>query len=557
MGVRRGMGDDVQWVDGGRITDRVFYLPPGTETSVVTIDDVFVEVMRHRLFTQQKGTKNIRCTCASSDPTKCPPGADDPRNCQVCNSELRPPGKDISGRFLGIYSTLIEERAYEFKGKQFRDSKLFLEVDKKGGEYFKKQKEFLATVQPQMRGSLVGVRWKVYRSGSSGPGSPPKSPKYGDVWQPMGYVDLMRHFWQSPQIRFIQESHARRGQGQISHEQAVTLFLQPLDYEPLGVYKPETAARYIGFYERPDQGQQQGGYSQPGYGNGGYQAPPMPPAGANFQGAPNFAVPPGQVPAFPGAPPMGGAGALPPGGFAPPPQQAPPGYPPQAQPGFAPAPQPNGMPMMGVPRLPAQGAPAPQAPPQGAPGWPPQGAPPQAPNPGPMWPNQTPAAQAPPAERAPWDGPDQFQRDSRGSPIGYQPGYGPPAQQQQAPAPGWPPQQGAPSLPQAMQLPQAPPGVADPSGARSPGGPGFLAPQSGYAPAAPYGAPPPQPQGVPAGYMPPLPPGYPAPGGAPPMVSVPAGAPAGYQAGYPQQGGSPGWGQAAPGTAPEQAERDF
>jgi hypothetical protein len=507
-------------------------VPPGKDTIIVLLDDVPVEAMRHRIYMRggDSDSRTLRQTCAGMDAAKFPPGTDCPRECLVCNEALRKPVKDLTGRSFFLYLTCVEEREFEYNGQLYKDSKLLVELDKKGATMIENMKK--------VRGSLVGQRVRIFRSGADGPNKPPKSPRYGDHWEPLGQIDLVRHFWPSPRIRSIMDAALKRGERPLTHQQAVATFIQPVDYESeIGVYDPKEAERFVAFVL---------GLARPQAAGGDYQAPPPP------DSMPDYALPAGSAPPYPGyaqppaQPPPQGYGQ-PPAGYpphGPPPsaQPGPNGYqapPPPAPPppgqGFSPTPpqgygagpapsypapppghysvpggaQGGGAPMAGVPRLPAQTPPPGYGPPQGAPGH-------YAP---PVHPGMPPSA--PP------------------------PGYGPPPGQGYGPPPGPPPMSYGP-----------PPGAPDPAGARpAPGN------TQGYVPPPPPpGAgytPPPPPQGsAPPGYPPQPPPGYPPAG--PPPAQPPQGYGQPVHTGAPQHGYAEhgGWSQAAPGM-PEHDPASF
>jgi hypothetical protein len=403
---------------GGSNQERTFWIPPGTETTVVLLDDTPNICYRHQLFIKgDKQAAGMRQTCADSDSDD-----DVPRTCLVCNAMIR--HKQI-GRKPFIYLSIIDERQYAYNGKEYKDMKQLLELDKKGAEIFDKRK--------QAHGSLAGMRFRVYRSSAQ------NSPRYGDSWEKLDVVDPVTHLWYSPAIPKIIEKSSRRGDRPISHEQAVGELISPYDYETImGAYKPIEAERFVAYLQ--GEAAMQGGGQGSG-GPGGYQAPPPPPgrsAPPQQQQAPQYApqqhqgVPASQVPQY--APQQAPA----PQGYAPPP---PPRVP---DPRGATAPQGMG----GYPAQTHDGRPQGGGPPQYQAPPPPQRqqAPPQGQQHRPAPPSQPPAYTPPPPP---------------GIPAGPPPGYGtaPP------PAPGLPPQANAYDF--ERQAPQGgwsntPPGFAPP-----------------------------------------------------------------------------------------------
>ena len=410
---RRGWGTDMKESQRGGAGSRVFWLPPGKETTFVILDDLPVEMYRHQLFIKgDKVAGGMRCTC--SDPYS---QDDVPRSCLVCNGMVR--HKQI-GRKPFLYLSGIDERQYEYNGKTYKDMKQLLELDKRGAEIFQRRAEAHG-------GKLAGLRFRVYRSTAQ------NSPRYGDSWEKLDQLDLVQHFWYSPAVPFIIESASRGGQRPLSHEQAVGQLITPLDYAvACPPYTSVGAERFVAYLEGAVG---VGGGAKSGGGGGGYQAPP-PPGGAarapQAPPAPNYGPPQGGIP----------ASQVPP--HAPAPQYAPPA-PPQQQ-YAAPA---------GPPRVPdPRGATAPvgqsayQAPPHGGPQ--PQYAPAGPPAAPPPAPAGRPVYTAPAPTS--WGSPPQQAPAAYGASAGYAP------QQHAAPAYAPPPPPGmGQGPPQAQYAPPPPP----------------------------------------------------------------------------------------------------
>jgi len=370
MTLQRGFGAGMKESTGrGGASNgpRTFWVKPGEETTVVLLDDMPVVLYRHQLFLKgDKDAAQMRLTCAE-------PYNEDgaPRVCLLCNAQSR--HKQI-GRKLYVYLTVVDERAFRTAdGRDFKDMRNLLELDKAGAEIFEKRKA--------AHGSLVGLRFRVYRPTQQ------NSARYGQ-WEKVDKVDLVHHFWYSPAIPKLIEASSRRGDRPLSHEQAVAQFITPFNYdEIMGGYKPADAERFLAYIEGVGGGsghaQGGGGYQPPPPPGGG--APPPPPAGA-APAQPNYAVPASQVPQGYAAPPppqqrpvvgvtapsstFTGQGQYaapaPPQGqpqpnYAPPPPQ---GYQaPQPPQGYAPPPPPSAH---AAPHPAPQGY-APPPPPQGAP----------------------------------------------------------------------------------------------------------------------------------------------------------------------------------------------
>lgn len=315
---------------------RVFWMPPGTETVLVLLDDLPCQVCRHQPYIKgDKTAAKMRLTCAGDDPGEYQRPV--PRMCIACNAMLR--NKSI-GRKGYAYLTVIEEREFQWKGKTYRDMKSLLELDPKTLDLWARRRNSY--------GGLVGAKFKVYRSQKQ------NSSRYGDDWQFIEKVDLQRNFWESPGVISIVEAKQKAGE-RIEHAEAVKLFTTRYPYETMFVYDKDEATAFVeycgGGAANTQGGQQQQQTNQSGRQSGGYKVPPAPPSG----GQPDYstqAVPAGQAPTVPpqqqqqqqqqaGAPPWNtGQQAAPPPPPTPDPTQASPppqGYqapplPPPAQP---------------------------------------------------------------------------------------------------------------------------------------------------------------------------------------------------------------------------------
>ncbi len=386
MALQRGYGDGVV-VTGASSQrgPRTFWLPPGTETTVVMLDGDPIEIVRHMLFLKgDKTAARMRQTCWGMNPREHPEPC--PRSCQVCNYALSAPRQ--IGRKMLLCSTMIDERQFNWQGMSFKDMKMLLELNHDSADSWRQKKKAFGEIQWR--------RFRVYRS-KAPQGKPQTSPRHGDNWQDLGRVDPMRHFWHSPAVPKLMEAAARRGEP-IDHQTAVQRLITPIDYETeIGVYKPEEAEAFVAYLEG-----RTGGFGSGGGGGGihvpagGGSTPPPPPSSLPSYAAtpgvpagypPTSAVPPDAVPSTPGAyVPPGPAPVAPPtapaGTYAPPPpvpdpvaaggQGVPHGHlPPPMPPPMSPAPAQTGPPAPTTPpwqpALPA----APPAPMGGVPGMPP------------------------------------------------------------------------------------------------------------------------------------------------------------------------------------------
>lgn len=317
MALRRGFGGDT--IQTGNILfsgPRTFWLKPGTETVICLCDDLPVECVCHVQYLKGDAKGNgVRATCYGLDPAQFPEPM--PRECLGCNAMLR---HDRIARKHFLYLTAIDEHEFQGNdGKPRKDMKRLLELTPDQGDLFSRRRK--------AQGSLVGSRWRVYRSKGK------TSDRHGDDWTFLGYVDeqhphdpieirMKRHFWHSPAIPFLRQSAQQRDNRVMSHEDAVADLIAPYDYDAImGKYDTKKMAAFVAYHEGAVGGGHQG--SSPG----GYSAPPMPGS------APDYSVPPamptGQAPATPPPPPPPPSSA--PQAPPPPPQpQAPP--PPPAQP---------------------------------------------------------------------------------------------------------------------------------------------------------------------------------------------------------------------------------
>lgn len=402
MAVRRGFGEKtINTRDALSSGPQTFWLPSGTETSLVLLDDTPAEVVRHVMYLKgDKRANGMRCTCFGMDPEQSPDPV--PRECRVCNAMLR---LDRIARRHLLHLTVIDERQFQYEGKTFKDMKRVLELGPDQADLFMRRKK--------AQGSLVGSRWKVYRSKNA------RSARHGDDWNFLGFVNgaahgqepiqngLMRHFWHSPAIKAIRENAAKaygdRPARTLNHQEAVIELITAFDYDKImGSYDPKVADAFVAYMEAAvsSGSTARGGGGGDDDGDGPPEAPPgTAPAAPDYAttGAPPAppAMPTGQAPAAPTSP-----GFTAPAQYAAPQPTAPPthydpgqyqqqGYaaptytPPQPQHAQAPAPQmpaspPAPMPSNGgyaAPPFPTAAAPAPAGPnpfpPQGGPALPP------------------------------------------------------------------------------------------------------------------------------------------------------------------------------------------
>jgi len=286
VALRRGYGEKT--IKGGDTLrgPKTFFLPNGTETVVTLVDDLPVEVVVHCQYLKgDKKGNGMRVTCYGLDPQQFPEPC--PRECKGCEAMLR---YDRIDRKHNLYLTLIDERAFTWEGKHFKDMKRLLELSPDQADLFKRRRE--------AQGSLVGSRWKVYRS------KPKNSPRHGDDWNFIGFVDpehpndpiemrMKRHFWQSPAIPNIRQNAQQRENKAMSHEEAAAQLVTPYDYEDLfGTFDPKKMEAFVAYHIAAVGDKA----STAASGGGSYQAPPMP------QGGPSYAVPAmptGQAPASP------------------------------------------------------------------------------------------------------------------------------------------------------------------------------------------------------------------------------------------------------------------
>jgi hypothetical protein len=282
---------------------RVFWIPNGKETTIVLLDDEPVKVCRHRYYLRgDRDANDLRQTCAGMNPSEHKAAC--PRICIVCNAAIR--HNEIKRQEL-FYLSLIDERKFEKNGKEFSDQKLFLEMSDDQVDLFRDRKK--------SKGKLVGARFRVYR------GKDKTSDRLGSSWDFIDFVEPVRHFWQSPAIGKIMEAERKKDPtkcpaDRTEHYKRVAYDLvRPFDYENLiGKYNVDEADAFIAVVVSPDRAKAATG---DGAGTGGSgDVPPPPPPGT----APNYAMPPGAAPAYPGAPPPSNAPApQPQQGYAPPP----------------------------------------------------------------------------------------------------------------------------------------------------------------------------------------------------------------------------------------------
>lgn len=416
MALRRGFGGSgtISKQSFGK-GPRTFYMKQGEETTVVLLDDICTECVRHCMFLKGDGKGNsLRETCFHFDPGNPAHKDDAPQHCLGCNAILR---YDRIARKHFLYLTLIDERAFTIEGKTFKDMKRLLELSKDDGDIFERRRK--------AEGGLVGAKFQVYRGKSQ------RSSKHGSEWKFLGFVynkaggedvltGLARYFWNSPAIPAIRENTQKHEGKAIDHQAATQKLVTPYNYEELmGTYDKASMAKFVAYYEAAVGARAAVGAGGAG---GGYVAPPMPggmaapatmPAGAAPQTYQAPAAPPPQqqfsAPNAPHIPPREQQGYQAP----PPPQQQ------QAAPAQAPASaQPQSV-YQGTPwqdpatpqAAPAQAAPAPapvqpQVQPQVYPGQQQAQAQPQVPDPatagGPAYsPPPFPGAVVPPSQQAP------------------------------------------------------------------------------------------------------------------------------------------------------------
>jgi hypothetical protein len=413
---------------------RIFFMTQGSRTTVVLLDDIPVRICRHKLFIKgDKEAAKMRQTCAGMDPAQYSDPV--PRMCLVCEGSLR--DRRI-GRDDFSYLTLIDERQFEYQGKQYQDMKLLVELDDRLRDIINENR--------RQFGTLVGMRFQVYRSDT------PNSSRIGDSWTPMGRVGVQQgappntpanlplYFWKSPAVAAILEGEQKRGKKDVSYQSAVAMLVSAVNYqEVMGYYNPAEAEQFVGYLSGTRDGGANRANIPPPPGNEQYmaqgqvpQTPQQPPYAPPTQPQyPQQAPPPGypQAPQYQGAPPMGMAQGMPPQGYGAPP--APHGYG---------APPPPSMPDPQGASMPQGGFQAPPPPPQAQsfPSFPPQGYQPQPP---------APQMQAPPMSQGqPPQGYPAFQPQGQPQPPQFPAGFGAPPPQGQVPMQ-------APPQPQHGQVP--------------------------------------------------------------------------------------------------------
>ena len=283
--MRFGFGEHAKNVHGYKANKgpKTFWMPPGTETTIVLLDDLPCELCRHQLYIKgDKRAAGMRQTCAGSDPADYQNPV--PRICVVCNAMLR---NKVIGRKGYCYLTMVEEREFQWKGKTYKDMKQLLELDPKSGDLWKRRRD--------AHGGLVGARFKVYRSQKQ------NSARYGDDWQFIDKVDLVRHFWYSPGAKAIVEAKQKAGE-RIEHDEAVKLFVARYHYETmLDNYDADEALAFVEYAGGGATSTQQGGSGGGSQQSGSYgDVPPPPPS----QGSPDYSVPSSQAPSVPAPPPQ-------------------------------------------------------------------------------------------------------------------------------------------------------------------------------------------------------------------------------------------------------------
>lgn len=386
MALKRGYVEDSR-VEGSRSKrgPRYFWLPGGTETTVVLLDDDPIRVVRHRYYIAgDREANDLRQTCAGMDPDT--DKAPVPRLCLCCNTMLRHKTMD-RGTFF--YYSLIDERKYEHKGQDYKDQRNLLELSPAEADVFAQRKK--------ARGRLAGSRFRVYR------GKDKQAKRIGSDWEFLEVVDLRRHFWYSPAIPKTMEAQRKRDPKSCPPTQAahhlkvVEELIAPFDYEALmGKYIPAEAEAFCSLVLGTGDGAAAPQAADRGAASGGgsYSAPPPPESTT-----PDYAMSPGSVPTSPQAP------AAQPSHPTPPPPVADPARATAAQAPYAPPPPPAAAPAAPPP---AAGLPweAPAA--TGAPPPPPASQSPAAATTQPTVhsgyaPPPVPAASAPPAGGRPHD----------------------------------------------------------------------------------------------------------------------------------------------------------
>ena len=122
MALPRGYQENSQ-VEGTRRKrgPRIWWIPQGTETSIVILDDDPVAVVRHRYYIRgDKDANDLRQTCFGMNPYDPSMKNACPRECLVCNAGLR--HKEID-RGTWFYYSVIDERKYEWKNQEYKDQK--------------------------------------------------------------------------------------------------------------------------------------------------------------------------------------------------------------------------------------------------------------------------------------------------------------------------------------------------------------------------------------------------------------------------------------------------
>lgn len=371
MALRRGWGQQGTINQSNLLASgpKTFWLPGGTETTVVLLDDQPVECVRHVQYLKgDKKGNGMRLTCAGLDPTQHPEQV--PQLCVVCNAMLR---ADRIARKHFLYLTLIDERQFDHNGTTYKDMKRLLELTPDAAELFIRRR--------QAAGTLIGARFKVYRSKSQ------RATRHGDDWTFLGFVwnqqqgeppqqGLMRHFWKSPAIPNIRKNAQQRNNQPMDWQAAAQDLITPYPYEDLmGTYDQQKAIAFVAYHAQatgltglvgaagtdmsgaamntaPSGGAQADSSGAPPFPGGGQapdystQAPATMPTGQAPSmpagGAPDYTTAPaaqGQAPSLPdptaaGGPGMGQAPAFPgsasapafPGASAQPPANAPPTY---------------------------------------------------------------------------------------------------------------------------------------------------------------------------------------------------------------------------------------
>lgn len=259
---------------------RLFWVPPGGETEVVLLDDLPVILNRHKMYIRGDSVASqMRQTCAGMDPDEFPRPC--PKDCIVCNAMLR--YRQI-GRHAQAYLTVIDTRGFVSRktGKQYKDMKYLLELDRTDKELFEKKRE--------AHGGLSGAVFKVYRTDKK------SSPRIGDSWIFQQKVDPLNFFWESPAIAAMierrKESNPRLAYSDAMWEEEARNLVAPYNYDELmGEYRPEEAELFVAYLT----GGQDYGSTAAVQASSGPSRPASPPPRPRTS-SPSYSMAPGSVP---------------------------------------------------------------------------------------------------------------------------------------------------------------------------------------------------------------------------------------------------------------------